>query len=254
MLTKKNQFIAATLLGFVLTTASTCRNDTRPPDPEPTEKNLKLTFFPRYKNNVWVANKVYPLNDTARVRFTKFSFFITDVIAAGATMPQILESANVDFSTMTDSAQAAKGWSIGASVPSGTTFQQLQMTIGVADALNAKRPGQYPLSSPLSDTDQYWATWNSFIFSKLEGVIDRDNDGRFESAFTLHTGGAEVAKTIAVAKTILGGQTTEVQFNVSLDEVLKNITLLTAGSTHNPSDLPFMKVLLANHVTAISLK
>lgn len=254
MLIKKIQFIGAALLGFALTTASTCRNDTRPPEPEPTEKNLKLTFFPRYKNKGWVANQIYQLNDTARVRFTKFSFFITDIQTIGATVATILESANVDFSNLTDSTKSAQGWSVGASVPSGATFQQLQMTVGVADALNAKRPGQYPLSSPLSDTDQYWAAWNSYIFSKLEGAIDRDNDGRFETTFTLHTGGAEVAKTIAFAKNIIGGQTTEIQFNLSLDDVLKDITLLTTNSTHNPSDLPFMKILLANHSTAISLK
>ena len=75
----KLKIILSLLVAFGIGSSSSCRRDEREPEPTPTEKNLNLIFYPKYKNNVWIANKVYALNDTARVRFTKFSFFITDV-------------------------------------------------------------------------------------------------------------------------------------------------------------------------------
>jgi len=83
-----------------------------------------------------------------------------------------------------------------------------------SDASNHLRLGQA----------EYWPGWNSYVFCKVEGVIDFDGDGTPETDFALHLGADEALVNIELDKDFVvnDNQTTELVIPIELKNIFQN--------------------------------
>lgn len=244
-------------VAFVLMAAK-C-NETVDPTPcctPPVAGSLEMTFKAVYANRPLIINNVYDYNGK-KVRFEKLQFFIAyDAggleTAVGANTPS---TALVKLTNLTDSISAVTGVTVDIPLAS-RTWSSINLGAGIPKTLNAKLPKDFSFPNGMADSGNFWDSWQSYIFAKLEGKIDKDGDGIFETGITLHTGGDEVFTPLKYTKTFLikDATTTKVTFELNINELVKNIDLTTVNSTHQVGDLSVMKVMMANFPTALTLK
>ncbi len=221
---------------------------------------LDLNFKATYANKPLVINKIYDY-EGKKIRFTRFQFFLTsDINYFGDAKPtgqlSRVPIANlVNFTDANDSLKAANGITLKLNMGSGN-YTSMNFDLGVSKTLNAKLPKDFTPAEPMSDGGNYWTDWKSFIFVKLEGLMDKDGDGRFETGITLHTGGDEALATMKFDKnyTIQELKTTNVNFELNVNELVKGIDLATVSSTHQVGASPIMKIMMGNFTTALTLK
>ena len=253
------------ILFFALVTLI-CSSSSCKPDPVPAPVEVKngvmsLTFKPTYGSKPLTINKIYDYNGK-KVRFTKWQFLINNACFVKDARNPVNTCGNensvalVDLTTLDDSLKSVNGYKITLnSLPVGS-FQSFNFTVGLGPLLNDKLPKDFPSSNPLSDGANYWIDWKSFIFSKLEGLMDKDGDGKFETGFTLHTGGR--------TNTFVAGfwtdfqvdekGTTNLNMDANLTDLLQGIDLTTVNSTHQTGDEPTMLKMMNNYLFAITVK
>jgi hypothetical protein len=205
--------------------------------------NIKAT----YNSQPFVMNKVYDYNGK-KVRFSRFQFFITNGytvrIVNNSPLEQFATIAN--FTMLDDSLKASKG--IDVAVKNIKVCNcQFFIGLGVDTLMNKRKPNEYGAGHALADADNYWDSWNSYIFSKLEGSMDKDGDGRFETGITLHTGGNSTFRTSnAYFIDFDGNNAAKLSFKINMNDLLKGIDLTTINSTHQTGDLPTMIKFMDN--------
>ena len=137
--------------------------------------------------------------DAGTAIITKSDFFVSDIQLTenDGTVFDALDIGFVDISLTHDLLESSKiGSSLNLkSVPVGT-YKQLKLSIGVPADLNSTLPSDYPNSNPLSRSSHYWSAWSSYIFQKIQGKYDADNDGTLETDFFYHTGSDELYTTL----------------------------------------------------------
>jgi hypothetical protein len=234
----------------ILSTASKCKDDT----PSGT---ASLNFKAKFNDSPLVMNQVYDYNGK-KLRFTKLSFYMkpNNYLQNPNAVPiSSILITKIDFTNLDSESKAVEGITYTypiypMSKTSYTTY------IGIESNLNALKPKDFESNSPLSNTGDYWDAWNSYIFTKLEGTLDKDGDGKFETGITLHTGGNEVYTPLTFTKsfTITEGVTTPLNFELNVNKLIDGIDLVTVNSTHQTGDLPTMKKFIGNFSSALILK
>jgi hypothetical protein len=212
------------------------------------EVNIKAV----YNAKPLVINEVVDYNGK-KMRITKLSFFISS-LSARATTDNVGVHL-VDFTNFDRLSAAEAGFGLKLPYNIGQ-HESFGGKIGLPTATNALKPKDFSSSSPLSDASHYWDSWNSYIFTKLEGLLDKDGDGRFETGITLHTGGNEVGQTFNFKKSFTVNENGSTTFSTELNvnELIKGIDLTTTGSTHQAVDLPTMQKFVNNFQTAWVVK
>lgn len=243
----------------LIMSASNCTKTTTT-DPvivvKPVPGSLEMNFKAMYANKPLIINKIYDYNGK-KIMFEKLQFFIAYDVgsfesAVGDNPPT---TALLKFTALQDEASAAAG--ISAEIPlASKTWTSLNFGIGVPKTKNAILPKDFSFPDGLADSGNFWDSWQSYIFAKLEGKIDKDGDGIFETGITLHTGGNDVFTPLKFTKTfaVVDAKTTKLNFELSIEELVKNIDLATVNSTHQIGASPIMKIMMGNLTTALTLK
>jgi hypothetical protein len=246
---------------FAIATISLASNcsKTTPVDPiviEPTPGILSMNFKAIYSNKPLVINQINDYNGK-KVRFERLQFFLAyDAgnleAAVGTNLPK---TALIKFTPLEDSTSAAAGVSTEI-VLASRTWTSINFGIGIPKNLNAILPKNFVFPDPMADGGNFWDGWQSYVFSKLEGKIDKDGDGILETPFTLHTGGDDVFTAMKFTKSfvIQDGKTTKVNFELNVNELIKNIDLATVNSSHQIGSAPIMKTIMGNYTTALTVK
>lgn len=223
--------------------SSKCKEDSTPK-----MGKIALEFKPFFKDTALIINKVYNLAGR-NTKFTRISFFISDENGNGST--QML-----DFSDRTDSIKAVGYKKITVEGLDEGDFANFSMGLGVLKASNAKKPADFNSSNPLSEGTEYWEDWKSYIFVKIEGFTDRDNNGSAETAFTLHTGSDDAYRTLNFTKnySVNANGTTSLQFDIKVDKILQNIDLQTVTSVHQTAQKTLMLQMMDDLKNAITIK
>ena len=238
-------------LSFQCGTKDCCVN---PPQPQGV---MNLNFKPLLDGKPFVINQVYNLAGK-NVRFTKLAFYLTQ--ACPSTASGMLDcTANtyfIDLTTLDDSTKSTKGFTQVMTKIAEGNQTGLQVGYGVKKSLNVSTPKDFASSNPLSNADYYWADWKSYIFVKLEGSMDKDGDGRFETGITLHTGGDDSFRPTWFPKvfTVDTKGSTTLNFDVNINTILRGIDLTTVNSTHQTCDKPTMLKMMDNLKDAVILK
>ena len=137
-------------------------------------------------------------------------------------------------------------------------YHDFNITIGIDSVTNHSDPNTYSVESPLypQSPAMHWS-WNSgYIFYKLEGVADTNNDGTFETTFSYHIGmdalKREVSKTIH--KEVMKDQDNPIQVTIDLEKFLTNVDFETERTTHTMNDMPLATKIANNSITAIEIQ
>ena len=229
------------------------------PTPTPIDPSyFVMNFKATYANKPLVINQIYDYNGK-KVRFTRLQFFIAydlglfdSPVSVNDNLPN---TTLVKLTNLTDSISAAEGITTElALVPKN--WSSLNFAIGVPKVANAKLPKDFVFPDPLTDGSNFWDAWQSYIFSKLEGLMDKDGDGVFETGITLHTGGNEAFTPLKFTKnyTVANGTKTIINFELNVNELVKGIDLATVNSSHQVGDAATMKIIMGNFPTALTLK
>jgi hypothetical protein len=241
------------LLLPIILLSSKCKKET----PLQPLGDVKIAFKSLFNNTPLVMNKVYDYGGKS-VRFTRLSFYTSEVLLQPQNLEnelQVIRILKPDFTNLDNESKAAEGAVFNLKFRQDT-YSNIVLNLGVNSTDNAKKPKDFEAVNPLSNTSDYWDSWNSYIFSKLEGLMDKDGDGKFETGITLHTGGNEVYQTLKLEKafTIKANETTTVNFDLDVNKLLKGIDLTTINSTHQTGDLPTMKLFMGNFKEALTIK
>ncbi len=247
------------LLAIAVISLNASCDKTPTPTPTPVDPSyFAMNFKAMYANKPLVINQVYDYNGK-KVRFTRLQFFIAydlGLFSSPVSVNDNLPSTTlVKFTNLTDSASAAGGVDVELAL-APKSWPSLNFGIGVPKVQNAKLPKDFTFPDPLTDGSNFWDAWQSYIFSKLEGSMDKDNDGVFETGITLHTGGNEVFTPVKFTKnyTVANGVKTIVNFELNINELVKGIDLTTVNSSHQVGDAATMKIMMNNFTTALTVK
>jgi hypothetical protein len=215
------------------------------PTIDPGLVNVNYRSF--YKSEPLVMNKVYDYYGK-KIRFSRFSFFVSDAYTIQIPNNSSLDdyAALIDFTNIDDTVKAKAGvnYPVKNVKSCKCTFT---LGLGVDSIQNTKKPKDYPSSNPLSDGGWYWDDWKSYIFSKLEGSIDKDGDGRYETPFTIHTGGNSAFRESNRYNIVFDeADKADLKLTVDVNNLLKEIDLFTVNSTHQTGDLPTMMKFMDN--------
>ncbi len=249
------QLLPILLTLIVIASSSKCKDDVVTPTPTGV---IELNIKAKFNEQPFQLNKIYNYNGK-KVRFSRLSFYVSNVFTTYnplSASPVDVSIMMIDFKDIDDSTKAAKGLILNLnSIPSGDK-KAFNFHIGVSSDLNTKKPKDYPSSNPLSETSNYWDAWNSYIFFKLEGSLDKDGDGQYETGITLHAGGDEVYQSMKFPKSfsIKENETTPLSMELDLNKLINGIDMETYNSTHQIGDLPTMKKMMGNFQTALIIK
>jgi hypothetical protein len=230
---------------LILLVISSCKDkEVVTPVENPTiTSNFKLTF----QGSPFSMNKRYSVNATTTI-FTRLSFFISNVVLispSGET--KLADVSFLDLSTL-DQNNSTAGINLNLGTAPAGTYTAIRLGIGLDNTHNAKRPSEYTVGNILAENAQYWDSWSSYIFSKMEGNLDADGDGTLETGITLHTGGSNVYKEFTLQKpiTIKTGSSNNINFSLDLETLLTATDLKLTNNIHNAGDLKTMQKIVAN--------
>ena len=193
--------------------------------------------------------------DANALQFTHASFFVSDlnlVKQSGTEFLKDIELVDLSFDLAAD---AADGYSVQIdNIPSGT-YEGIQFGIGVPADLNTQVPADFPSTNPLSRTGYYWEAWSSYIFMKVEGKMDTDTTGDFETSFALHTGSDNLYRTLdfPLAITIEDGKNLDLDVILDYEKILEGINIPENPQNHNPEDTVQILKIVNNLQTAVSV-
>jgi hypothetical protein len=187
--------------------------------------NLKLTFKPVFNGQplVLFSDIQTPTGDT--VNFQKLEFFISSikgVTSGGKTVDFLVkDAALISFNNLQTLAQALAGVSTQLSDIAPNEYSKIQIGIGVVSDLNNKTPDAFKSSSPLYDDANYWSTWQSYIFSRVEGNMDTSRNSSSLLSFLYHGGINNMYQSREFTKTfsLVSEQTQELVFEVDAQKI-----------------------------------
>ena len=247
-------FLGATL---VLMSGS-CRDK----QPEGPSTNLDLQFVATFGDQPLVMYDKYDYNDTMKVFFERFNFFISDVslVPAGSQAEtEILDIDFVSFDEVQDSQAAQQGVTFHLTrVPAGS-YARLRLGIGVPADLNID--ADYSPTHPLGahKESHYWSGWGSYIFAKIEGKGDTDGDGQYDDvAFSYHLGTNELYQTVELPVTLelVEGQDGLLKVKVDVRELYVRdngmLDLVANPGTHTDTQLIIAQSIMERFPFAMS--
>lgn len=219
--------------------------------------NLKL----KYDDQPLVMFDRYTYENNLPLFFTRFSMYFSEITLIRLDGEEV-ELMEVDFINLTDAhesmadAEQGKMYQIPG-VPAGT-YTGLKFTLGVPEDLNEQVPADFPPSSPLSKSGEYWSSWQSYIFEKTEGKMDIDGDGNFETGIALHIGSTDAIrrKSINVDFTITEDGIVNVPLEIDINKMLVRegvaYDLVNNPQIHSLEQLDLVLQLADNLIEAIN--
>lgn len=145
-------------------------------------------------------------------------------------------------------------------VPAGT-LHNMRWGVGVDSTTNHSDPNTYPTGSALANQSpsMHWGWSTGYIFCVLEGLVDVDGSGTYDSGetFALHVGvdtNYRDGANLHVDTTVPENGSAEIHLDVDYAEFIDGIDLSVDNSSHTMDNMPlavrvadnFSKVLKLN--------
>ena len=219
---------------------------------------VEFNFKLEYDGNPLVAGQEYDYPLGFKFFVTKFSMFLSEIsIENSSTSFQIADAIFLDLAAeQFNTASAQKGKTIRfEDIPEGE-YKSMRISLGLPATLNSTNPTDYTTESPLANTGEYWAGWESYIFHKLEGKMDPDGDGELDKGIALHIGSDDAYRSRSISKSIVinGGETSSVDIIIDLKEVLsvdgEAFDLNETPQVHHLGVLPKVLPIMDNLIEA----
>ena len=206
---------------------------------------------------------------------TRFSFYISDIFLVNqhGHETKILEPYFNKYMDLTedhlDTGDKVSQLHIH-NVPAGE-YTGIKFNIGLSEGINSLTPASFSADDDLSLSGEYWASWSSYIFCKIEGKGDDNGDAIFDDPqISLHLGSDDALRTANFTKDINVHDGMMHPLNVVIDvqKVFDNGTSVydlfatkTDGANtlynyaiHNLNQIPEINVLSDNLLGAMGLE
>lgn len=212
--------------------------------------NIKL----KYNNNPLVMFEEVEYPDGTPIEFSRFSFYASEFESKSSSFTALdNNSYYFDLTTSHASLESAeKGFTFDKAALLVDNQVSLAFNIGVSPEVNAMSPVDFSSGNDLSRTGEYWSDWNSYVFAKIEGKMDFDNDG-VKDAFTLHLGSDDALRRISLDKS-----SDEQSLIINVDEIFKNnqviFDLKSSPRIHSLTQIDQINQLMDNIVDAIEFE
>lgn len=250
----RKPYILVTLLSFFILGACT-----KEPSVTVDTSSLKLSITAHFDDEAIVMDEKSYMYNGNPIRFSKVNFYLSNLTLSGK---ELIDITFVDLTKTHTSEQAAEEGTVlnFSKIPVGE-YNALALGIGVPADLNRTKPNEYSTSHPLGSDNSgaYWEAWNSYIFVKIEGQYDSDNNG-FDAddvAFAYHVGQDELYKKLSAefdsTINVKAGEPT----NIGLRLDIKKLFTTSDGSllqleAHDPSNqMDVMRLIMDNFTTAL---
>jgi len=179
--------------------------------------NLDVTFKSTFDGSQLIKYHDYTFNGYP-LEISRFTVFLSDItLLKGNSETLMSEVEYLDFTPDNATSDTSKLIKVSfKNVPQGE-YTGIKIGYGVKPSNNAKSPADFPASNPLANDNEYWIGWHSYIFSKIEGQGDADNDGQFDHFLVYHTGSDGVYKTFTFTQSIhvhAGQKGLQVEFDI----------------------------------------
>lgn len=209
-------------------------------DNNPTTGTLELVFKAKYNNSplMLFQNTSTGLSDPSELYFKRLDFFVSNIQGTNSDGSQadFKDVGYISMATSLDQTSSEAGTTFTIDkLPIGS-YTNLNIGFGLSDAVNNTTPGSHEQTSPLSLLANYWASWNSYIFCKIEGNVTH---GGGTSSFLYHAGvnGMHQLRSYSKNFDIAAGQTTQIVFHINAEDFFfktnHTIDLVNENSTHS---------------------
>ncbi|MEL6635898.1 MAG: MbnP family protein [Bacteroidota bacterium] len=263
------KFLSLVLSGLLFLTLQTgCENN--PDDDLGPIVDVEINFKAQFDDELLLMRKNYQLDDSTEIRFTRVSFYVSDVVLlkninGEEEETDVFDLQLVDFTDFTEvnPGNVADGISfVGTNVPVDR-YDGIKMGLGVPADLNRTSPAKYDSGHPLASSLHYWQGWQSYMFAMIEGAIDFNGDGNFDSDenFLYHLGSDDAYESTFIYDTLTLEEGKNPTFEVKVD--LRRLFRKTDGTpvfdasdkktTHNPDDFAFISQLMLYFSQVFSL-
>ena len=218
------------------------------------EDQLFLNFKLEYQDQPLVLFEEVDYPDGKKIEFTRVSFYLSEIeltvdgqsFNAGETYVDLTAS-HSELNT------AQEGLNVGLKDVTGNVIENIKFNVGLTPEQNSTVPQDYPSSSALSRSGEYWSNWNSYVFVKLEGRYDRDGDG-IKEGFALHLGSDSAMRSVNF-NDLNGNDIAEVKIDV--EKIFNNGTLYNISENpnlHSLSQMDQINQLMDNLASSISIR
>lgn len=241
--------ILYTLLTTLTLTAFTCEKET------PLTKDIgdvTLVLKGNFSNQLFILNKKYQYNGIP-LHVSRLSFYLSDLtLLAQPDDPSSMQDKEIPLSDVilvdfenahADSLSALQGEKFTFKDLPAAQYKGLRIGLGVYQELNRKKPNAFSSTHPLSLPINYWQTWNSYIFSKLEGKTNPATAN--EKGFLYHTGTDNLYRQVVLTEksfTIVKNVDNQLVLQLDISKILtdgtNSIDIIEHNFSHtNPEDL-----------------
>ncbi len=218
------------------------------------EENLMLNFKLKYDNSplIMFDEYTYPTGETFNI--TRFSFYISEVnLLSGGESTEVAEVEYIDLTMANiDSESSENGYNYVLRDTEGSSASEISFNIGLTDAMNNTVPADYSSNHPLALSGEYWSSWTSYIYIKIEGNIDLDGDGTLEQGVALHLGSSEVMREVQFSDLNNDG---EFSLEINLKKVFENGDIYDIAANpriHNLNQIDQANILVDNLTQSIT--
>ena len=183
---------------------------------------IDLNYKLRFAGDPLVMLQPYTLPNGLNINFSRVSFYMTDVTLSGGNSVALN---SVDYINLTNSnatsALSTAGYTHSISAQEGQ-YSVLAFLFGVNSLKNAMVPSDFGSDNDLSLSQEYWPGWSSYVFAKVEGNIDLDGNGTFETGMALHIGGDAALSELQITGdlSIVANSTKTVPITIDLYKML----------------------------------
>ena len=241
----KNTTLLFALLAIAVMSA--CRDHNHNDGPT---TSFDITFQATFDGAQLEKNKDYQLGSIP-FYVEAFRMYLSDItLLKGSEEVRLSEIEYLDFTP--SNATFATPKITFTNVPEGE-YTGIRIGYGVKPSLNAKRPADFPAGHPLAVENDYWAGWNSYIFTTLDGKADPDNNGSKNLGLAYHSGSDAVYKTFDFVMPIhvhAGEAGARITFDIKEYLTLPNGTFYDIAAhpatSNSASDVTVAQVLSAN--------
>ena len=229
------------ILSFVvLMSLSSCGKD------EKGSVNLRIKVV--YGDKPFRMFEVFPYPVTGEdFRMNRLSFFMSNFTLRSSGGDQnILDIDYLDLTNSHTAPVAPNGLEYKINDVKVGTYTGFDFGIGVPAKDNAKNPGNFPSSSVLSSSAEYWSSWKSYIFFRPEGNIALDGKPIGETDFALHLGADEAFRMITYNRniTVKDGETTDIDIIFDLSKYFNGTSLYDIHETQQIHSLFQMPLII----------
>lgn len=207
--------------------------------------NFELVFDQQPVNS---SEQWFTLNDSVELRFTKVSFYLSEISLKRSTENLLLtDIIHISF-LQTILGDAINRYSLKipfAQIPADN-YSGLRMGLGVTSYINTLSPIDFSSGHPLSYTSEYWTPWDSYIFAKIEGEMIVG--GERTETFVLHTGSDEAFREINWNNNIqiTTDQAKEFNIPINLYKILQTYPITQQPRLHQLDQQEFVNQLSDN--------